>query len=172
MSRVFVRVARQRISAVGPDRCCSPRQMMPFDSTSIYKGSKCMSMMWRAIYARPYSAGWNAWHGRCQAAKRGKSLLKKAMTAMAHSAVLRSFRAWTSAAAAAKAKRVAAQVAAARAEADAIKLELSHKAAALQNVGPGRHCSPHHRVPLKQRGFKCVSMTRRSGAWQILLAAS
>jgi hypothetical protein len=49
MSRVVVRVARHRISAVGPHRCCSPRQMMPFDSTSIYQGSQCMSMMWRAI---------------------------------------------------------------------------------------------------------------------------
>jgi hypothetical protein len=77
---------------------------------------------------------------------------------MAHSAVLRSFRAWISVAAATKAKRVAAQVKWTRAEADTIKLELSNKAAALQNVGPSTHCSPNHRMPFHSNQETMVQM--------------
>ena len=36
----------------GADRYCSPRHVTPFNS--INEGSRCVSMTWRATFARPY----------------------------------------------------------------------------------------------------------------------
>jgi len=49
--KVFMDAVMGTVHEVGHGRCCSPRHRMPFDSRD--EDSKCVSMTWRAMFARP-----------------------------------------------------------------------------------------------------------------------